>query len=142
MEAPPQSVSNSLLKNLKPDPFFSFFSILHVADVWKSSLLLHGGSINSYLIYMPVPFPTGGEQVVDTRKKIGSGALARPLKLVFGGSGSRWGRIIGMGLGFPDRNRQVWRMDYHPFHGRESGDAVPPWQDSVNRRFHFHVQGY
>jgi len=116
--------------------------LLYVAEVWTQSLLVHGASITAYLIYLPVPFPTGGERVIDTRTKIGSGALARPIKLVLGASGSRWGRVIGMGLGFPDRNRQIWRMDYHPFHGSETGDAVTPWRDSDNPRFHFHVQGY
>jgi hypothetical protein len=41
MEAPPQSVSNSLLKNLKPDPFFS----TRQASLLELRLRLHRKSL-------------------------------------------------------------------------------------------------
>jgi hypothetical protein len=87
----------------------------------------------AFILYMPLPSP---KLLIGTPLKI----KGIPVKLFFGGANWMAGRLFGIGMlknqNYRDPNLQIFRMDYHNYHGPSSNDLVPSWTDGP---FHFHI---
>ncbi|MCC7386416.1 MAG: PKD domain-containing protein [Deltaproteobacteria bacterium] len=94
------------------------------------------GNVSAFLVYLPNPglLP---QIKIATPLKIGR----RKVKLVAGGTRTA-GHITGVGLEVladPPGEHQVWRMDYHPWHGSAAAGGVGTigvWREGP---YHFHV---
>jgi len=98
--------------------------------------LARGRKLSAYVLYMPT-FGKLPSRLVSTGVKIDGVAL----KLGFGGPANKFGSMMGLGIEMA-KERQLMRMDYHPFnegHGGPSG--VQPGEIAVLREepWHMHV---
>lgn len=104
-----------------------------------------GHKLNGFLIYMPLFVPgTGVRSTVPTGTKVRYKNIKVPIKLVFGGSANAAGQLFGIGAEM-GKQRQLIRMDYHPFnagHGGASGvkgGEISVWRDDP---FHYHIRNW
>jgi len=106
------------------------------AAPWTAWLGIHMEQVTSFLLYLPnpgffIPFE------IPTPIKIGK------LKVTLVSSGrNKIGTVTGVGFRAQGmkgvtQDQQVWRMDYHLWHGQKTdGSEINSWEDE---EFHYHV---
>ena len=110
-----------------------------IAAHWPMKLAMAGENPRAIGIQMPCPVR------MPKLPPLRIGKIPRAdldMYLIFGASGNRSGRVVGMELLLPKRGwTELWRMDSHGSHGAkgELNDLVPVWKSDG---FHYHVKRF
>ncbi|MBH2029090.1 MAG: RHS repeat-associated core domain-containing protein [Moraxellaceae bacterium] len=97
--------------------------------------------LTAFLIHMPIvsKLPSTISIKVPTPARVTVGSQKVPVKLEFGGPKGAEGQLFGIGVSM-GKDRQLFRMDYHEWHGTKTGptgDEISVWRDG---NYHYHVR--